>query len=172
MPESRRKWHIDALTADDVNEIVGWQYAPPYEMYNPSETLHEVFLNPVYQYYAVRDSSGRLMGYCCYGPEGRVLGGDYPEHGKPTLDVGVAMTPELVGRGLGGKFVGTVLTYGELKFQHEQFRVTIAEFNVRSLKTFVNQRFEPVNKFTRTTDALAFVQLIGKPKFSTGSTKE
>lgn len=166
MPRLRRKWHVEALTAEDVHEIVGWRYSPPYEMYNPSESQHDVFLDPEYLYFAVRDSSGRLVGYCCYGPEGRVLGGDYPQDGNRTLDIGVAMNPDLVGRGLGGQFVSTVLAFGEQRFQPEQFRVSIAAFNIRSVKTFERQGFKLVNKFTRTTDTLPFIQLISKPKLS------
>ena len=160
MPKLRCPWQIDVLTSKDVEKIVCWRYAPPYEIYNPTDTERDIFLNPVHQYYAVRYPSSRLVGYCCYGTEGRVPGGDYLEDGKRTLDVGVAMHPELVGEGLGKHFVSAILAFGELRYQPERFRVTIAQFNLRSLKTFETLGFEQVHQFERKFDALPFVQLI------------
>ena len=65
------------------------------------------FLAPKNGYLAVRDSEGALVGFCCFGFEGQVPGGDYS---VDALDVGIGMRPELTGQGLGydvcGRSVG------------------------------------------------------------------
>lgn len=145
---------------EEVEHIVGWRYLPPYDIYNPTDEMKTILLTPELRYFVVRASSNRLIGYCCFGTEGRVPGGDYPDDGDRMLDGGVGMNPELVGSGLGAHFVETVLAYGMARYRPKQYRVTIARFNQRSIRTFQRLGFEQVEKFTRPADGLEFIQFI------------
>jgi RimJ/RimL family protein N-acetyltransferase len=153
-------WKVTNLTVEDVENIVSWRYLPPYDIYNPTEGMRAILLTPESRYFVVRASSNRLIGYCCFGSEGRVPGGEYPDDGSRTLDVGVGMNPELLGRGLGAHFVETVLAYGMARYRPIQYRVTIARFNQRSIRTFQRLGFDQVEQFARPADGLEFIQFI------------
>jgi hypothetical protein len=69
------------------------------------------------------------------------------------------MRPDRAGKGEGRRFLGTVLFYAMERYNPTRFRVTIAEFNKRSLKTFKSLRFEETYRFPRPGDSLVFIQL-------------
>ena len=87
------------------------------------------------------------------------MGGVYEGTEPTVLDIGVGMHPERVGKGEGRGFVDAVLQYAFQEFGVEKFRVTIAEFNQRSLKTFQALGFEESDRFIRPWDSLIFIQL-------------
>ncbi|MCJ7733535.1 MAG: GNAT family N-acetyltransferase, partial [Anaerolineales bacterium] len=60
--------------------------------------------------------------------------------------------------GLGECFIQAILDYGENTFQPEQFRVTVADFNLRSRKTFQKLGFQEVFHFTRELMEIPFTQ--------------
>jgi ribosomal-protein-alanine N-acetyltransferase len=153
-------WEISILTAEDVEDILDWRYAPPYDLYNLSGSNREALLAQENRYHAVREPSGRLVGYCCFGMEARVPGGEYPQDGDRTLDVGVGLHPELVGQGFGEYFVSIILAFASSKYRPERFRVTVAVFNQRSLKTFQGLGFAQVHTFQREPDGMTFIQSI------------
>lgn len=161
------KFSVHPITEQDANEIVTWRYETPYDLYNLSYFDIPFLLDPENHYYAVRDRSEKLIGFCCFGVEARVLGGDYRQVEPLVLDVGVGLHPDLVGRGLGGVFVDAVLQFGMQKFHPERLRVTVAAFNERSLKVFQKIGFLETHRFVREGDGVAFVQMertIGQAK--------
>ena len=95
-------------------DYLDWHYEAPYDIYNLNVTdvLDAVsfYLWADSGYFAVRSQEDALIGFCCFGYEGQVPGGDYSQD---ALDVGIGMRPELTGQGLGYAFVGAVLAYAE-----------------------------------------------------------
>ena len=69
------------------------------------------------------------------------------------------MDPGLVGRGFGRNFVETILRFGAEEYQPVKLRVSIAEFNKRSQRTFMNLGFIETFSFNRDGDGKRFVQL-------------
>ena len=67
---------IDELAA---REIITWRYEPPYDIYNleESETSIQYALNPQNNFYAMRIENNQLAGFCSFGKDGQVPGGDY-----------------------------------------------------------------------------------------------
>jgi RimJ/RimL family protein N-acetyltransferase len=138
---------IDEATA---REILTWRWPPPYDVYNPcdgeiEEDLAEL-LKPEYDYHAVYDASGRLMGCCCFGEDALVTGGDYSL--PDALDVGLALRPELVGQRLGAPFVEAILRFAQVRAHPAYLRVTIAEFNRASQRLFEQAGFTVTQRFT------------------------
>ena len=88
---------VRALTGADGQAILAWRYPGRYSTYDfddPSALDSDTW--------AVTDG-GELIGYCCFGAPARVPGaGEEPG----VLDVGYGLAPELMGRGLGPRFVG------------------------------------------------------------------
>ena len=150
---------IRQVSIEQAREIAAWRYEPPFSFYDFSEEDCSLLWEPTNRYYSVLDHDQALLGYCCFGKEARVADGNYSEQEPMVLDVGVGMHPDKVGRGLGNKFVDAVLKFGKARFSPAKFRVTVAAFNLRSLKTFYKLGFERTFVFQRSQDGRKFMQL-------------
>jgi [ribosomal protein S18]-alanine N-acetyltransferase len=147
---------MDAAASADVT---GWRYPPPYDIYDLSEdpdTLIAVFSSPSFGYFQLREA-GDLVGFCCFGDEGRVRGGDYAE---PALDVGIAMRPDLTGRGLGRRYMGAVLAFAEAQFQPPALRLTVAAFNARARRLYANLGFRDAQQFTSPASRRDYIVMV------------
>jgi len=135
------KFVIQPLSEHDANHIATWQYETPYSIYNPSTKDIPALLDPSNRYYSVQHESGRLFGYCCFGAEATVPGGAYAVGEPDVVDVGLGMHPEMTGKGDGKAFVEAILQFAATAFEPSRFRVSIAEFNLRSQSTFLGLGF-------------------------------
>jgi [ribosomal protein S18]-alanine N-acetyltransferase len=117
--------HVRPLTPPDADAIATWRYPGRYSTYDVREVV-----TPDRGVWAV-EHDDELVGYCCFGPEARVPG--VAEQGG-TLDVGYAMRPDLVGRGLGRGFVEAILSFASAEFSPQRLRVLILRWNERSRK--------------------------------------
>jgi RimJ/RimL family protein N-acetyltransferase len=147
------------LQPEHSQQILTWRYNPPYDLYDLTESGVSGFLNPDYRYHVVVDDSQDIVGYCCFGVDAQVPGGDYDKGEPDILDVGVGLRPDLTGKGHGFNFVSAILKFAEELYQPEIFRVTVAAFNLRSVKTFQKLGFKETGSFTRDMISLDFVQL-------------
>jgi RimJ/RimL family protein N-acetyltransferase len=135
--------HLELLQEVHAREILSWRYPPPYDFYNPPEiraTADYVseFINPEYQFHAILDDDSRFIGFCSFGIDGQVSGGDYE---LEALDIGLGMKPELTGCGLGDLFLAAILNHAIKKFDPTIFRMTVANFNKRALRLYENFGF-------------------------------
>ncbi|MCJ7717801.1 MAG: GNAT family N-acetyltransferase [Anaerolineales bacterium] len=146
------------LTVEFAHQIATWRYEPPYDLYDIYPEHLKGLLYPAYRYHQMLDQEGSLVGFCCFGADACVPGGEYGQGEPEVLDIGVGLRPDLTGQGLGRSFVQAILNYGEHRFQPERFRVTVADFNLRSRKTFQNLGFQEVFHFTRELMEVPFTQ--------------
>ncbi|MBW4472304.1 MAG: GNAT family N-acetyltransferase [Stenomitos rutilans HA7619-LM2] len=153
------KLAVYQISIKQAREISAWRYEPPFSLYDLSEEDCSLLWEPTNRYYSVLDQKQALIGYCCFGKEARVAGGSYSEQEPAILDVGVGMHPDKTGSGLGSNFVDAVLQFGRVQFSPAKFRVTVAAFNERSLKTFYKLGFERACEFKRSQDGIKFMQL-------------
>lgn len=153
------EYQVHPITRDQAERIITWSYPPPYGVYDLSPDDLNGLLNPEYRYHQVMDQDGNLVGYCCYGLDAQVPGGEYSSGEPDVFDVGVGMHPNLTGQGRGATFVGAVLRYGEATYPLKAFRATIAVFNQRSLRTFQGLGFEIMGEFVRESGDMHFYQL-------------
>lgn len=153
------------ITASDAHTISDWRYKSPYEIYNPDPEhvpeLLAAMLRPEYAYHTITDEAGDIVGFCCFGPDARVPGGDYQ---TPALDIGMGMRPDLTGRGQGHIFVKAVLNFARLHFDSTTFRVTIAAFNQRAQRVWKKIGFQPTQHFEHSRTDTAFIILERKAK--------
>ncbi len=89
---------------------------------------------------------GELEGYCSFGSDGQVPGGDYSAE---ALDLGMGIRPDLVGQGCGKQYARAVVRYGANQYKAKQLRVTIAEFNKRAQRVWEQLGFKEVEKFVK-----------------------
>lgn len=141
-------YRLRPITASDAELISRWRYPEPYSTYDGNPGSVPGLLDPRYNYHAVTDSAGELVGYFCFGvdatvPAGRRLG----LYGDDALDVGLGMRPDLTGRGLGLDFVRAGLRFARETFSPPALRLTVAAFNKRAVKVYEEAGFEPVRAF-------------------------
>ena len=105
------------------------------------------------------DESGALVGYCSYGKDARVPGGDYNEE---ALDIGLMIKPELTGQGMGTAFAGEIIRNGVAEDAPSKLRVTIAAFNKRAIRTWGKNGFQQTQTFKRDKDGMDFVIMTKK----------
>ena len=143
-------------------DILGWEYPFPYDFYNPSFDDHQEhyirqFLNPELKFHAVLDTCGTMVGFCSFGSDGQVSGGDYSDE---ALDIGVGMRPELTGQGNGTAFFGAILDHALGTLNPEFLRLTVAKFNLRALKLYENFGFELKDEFSEQPSAVPYCILV------------
>ena len=119
---------IELMNAEAAAAIGRWRHPPPYDTYDFHAGEERALLIAEYRYHRVLDGE-ELVGYCCFGDEGRVPGGVYTDD---ALDMGWGMRPDLNGKGLGQEFATAVVAFAREAYQPRMMRVTIADFNVRS----------------------------------------
>ena len=141
-----------------AREFVNWEYEPPYDVYNcPPEEIGDAVqynVDPANNVYAMLDQNEELIGYCSYGKDAQVPGGDYSEE---ALDIGLMIKPELTGQGMGTAFVEEVTRNGIEKYAPEKLRVTIAAFNKRAMRVWEKNGFQQIQKFSRESAEMEFV---------------
>lgn len=153
--------NITFLPTDEpsVREFLKWKYKHPYEIYNYSpERFKEdlaYHLDPANNIYCMlRDNE--LIGYCSYGRDAQVPGGDYSEE---ALDIGMMIKPELTGQGQGSNYANAVIQNGLSKYHPKKLRVTILESNLRARRVWEKNVFQRTQSFTREKDQMGFVIL-------------
>ena len=159
-PDRLAPLRFPPMDEEAARAISTWCYEPPYDMYSlnreDADQVVAAFVNPEYAYRAIIDRTGELVGYCCFGVEARVPGGDYD---NPAVDIGLGVRPDLTGQGLGATFVSAVLRLARQDLAPTEFRVTVAEFNERAQRGWKKAGFEPVQGFERTFDGMPFLIL-------------
>jgi len=156
---------IDYRLADEksAREFLGWHYEPPYDIYNcPPEQLEETVqynIDPANNVYAMFDQDEELIGFCSYGRDARVPGGDYSEE---ALDIGLMIKPALTGQGFGAAFAGDVIRNGIEKYAPRKLRVTIAAFNTRAIRVWEKHGFQQTQTFKRSRGGMEFIIMMKK----------
>lgn len=154
------------LTAADAQEVLGWRYAAPYDRYNMAGDAAALVVgvaaltDPANAYFAARDAAGEVVGFCCFGADARVPGGDYAD--TAALDVGLGLRPDHTGRGLGAVYVAQVLAFGCMMYAPVRFRLTVAAFNARALAVYGRCGFREHSRFRKSgaPDGDEFVLLV------------
>ena len=147
--------HVAPLTREHAEDIATWRYDVPYGTYDMLGTDPAELLLPEVGYHAVL-ADDRLIGFRSFGPDGQVPGWKYDDS---ALDTGGGLRPALTGQGLGRAVISTGLEYGRSRFAPSAFRVTVAAFNARALRTVEALGFQRVGTFKASGDGREFVVL-------------
>lgn len=136
------------ITEEEARTVLRWRYPGMPLLNEPDDAEFETdvaaLMRPEYNYYAAHDETGRLVGFCCFGEDAQVPGGDYA---LPALDVGLGLHPDLTGLGLSHGFLEAILAFGAATFAPDFFRATVADVNRRSLRLFEGAGFYFLNTF-------------------------
>lgn len=146
-----------------AREFVHWKYPPPYDVYNnPEDKIGDAVhynIDPANNVYAMFEQADDLIGYCSYGQDAQVPGGDYSEE---ALDIGLMIKPELTSQGRGADLASEVIHNGIRSYSPGKLRVTIAAFNKRAIRVWTKNGFQQTQVFERDSDEMEFVILMRK----------
>lgn len=153
---------IAPLSEAEATTIVGWTYAPPYDLYNVPPTEQEAaiayFLNPENRCFAIREQDGTFLGYASLGADAQVPGGEYA---LEALDLGIGIRPDLTGQGQGKRFLAALVALAQAQQPTPpHLRVTVAAFNERAQRLVRGGGFTEVQRFVRPHDGVEFVVLV------------
>lgn len=110
----------------------------------------------------MKDEVEELVGFCSFGEDGQVPGGDYH---LDALDIGMGIRPDLTGRGLGINYVNSVLEFARGTFNPCRFRVTIAAFNQRAMRVWQKAGFRQESGFRHVESRREFVVMVSKNSY-------
>lgn len=140
-----------------IRTIATWVYEPPYALYNweaePTEEELRFFVDPANGYYSISDHDGALVGYCCFGADAQVPGGEYS---VTALDIGLGVRPDLTGRGRGHLFSEGVVEFARRSVAALPLRVTVASFNQRAMRVWERTGFHQQATFRTTRQGREF----------------
>ena len=148
-------------TTSDFEQIVRWEYPAPYDVYNISPSDWEETIAYFHElqddFVVIYDDEGTLLGFCSFGTDGQVPGGDYSASPLAfPLDLGMGIRPDLTGEGQGQKYLTAVLAYARQTFQPTHLRATIAVFNKRAQNMVKRANFVQTDQFTATNNGREF----------------
>ena len=141
------QFHFRPLQWHDLNAIWTWQYDSPYARYNGTNlgfwpyVQHRLRLKWMgYECFAVEDEQRFLVGYFTF-----------TKHARRTVEIGLALRPDLTGRGYGLAFVEAGLAFGKQRYSAKRFLLTVADFNRRAMKVYTRAGFQMVKPITKQT---------------------
>ena len=146
------KFTFSPMNETDAQVISSWRYEAPYDVYNPGNDEEAAdsseLLDERSPYYAVRDEQGELVGYYCYGTAGQPWGVSEPilYVDDRVLVIGLALLPDLTGKGVGLSFVNAGLAFAREQFAPTMFRLYVLSFNQRAIRVYERAGFHNVGK--------------------------
>lgn len=137
----------------EAREICTWRYAEPYSVYNGSTSEESIaeLLERRSPHYAIRDETGALVGFFCYGTAAQVWENATPHlySEDAIIDIGLGLRPDLTGQGLGLALVSAGLDFARKHFQPQTFRLFVLTFNERAIRVYERAGFTRVRVFTQ-----------------------
>lgn len=140
--------HIARMTEKFAVEALCWKYEKPYDFYNNILTTSAIVELLGGDYYALVDSSHKLVGFFCTGKSAKVPSGERnAAYLEDCVDLGLGMNPDLTGKGLGDQFLQRILRFIEREHQEKDIRLTVATFNERAIRLYEKNHFIREHRF-------------------------
>ncbi|PWT92612.1 MAG: N-acetyltransferase [Blastocatellia bacterium] len=144
-----------------ARQVLSWRYEGDYSFYNPRPEDFDQDLKSLTDqsnhYFAATNEDSVLVCYYCFGAEARVVGGDYSIE---ATDIGAGMRPDLIGKGLGARFILAGMEFGRSRLGARKYRATIASFNARALRACARIGFVSAARFRRNIDGQEFLIMV------------
>jgi [ribosomal protein S18]-alanine N-acetyltransferase len=133
--ETLMNYEIQAISLSDAQSIAEWQYEGVYSFYDTKADKedYEELMNPATwgkKYYSVKNDQGTLVGYFSFDKKGEYI------------ELGLAMSPEQVGKGNGVIFVKAGVEFIKDKFPERKILLSVASFNKRAIKVYKRVGFK------------------------------
>ncbi|MFD1065822.1 GNAT family N-acetyltransferase [Oceanobacillus locisalsi] len=134
--------HIARMTQKYAVEALCWKYEKPYDFYNNILTTSAIVELLGGNYYAIVDSSYKLVGFFCTGRSAKIPAGERnAAYIEDCVDLGLGMNPALTGKGKGDMFLKRILHFIEQEHKGKSIRLTVASFNKRAIRLYEKNGF-------------------------------
>ena len=144
------QWTVHPMLQKHKWEIDTWKYDGVYAFYNrmdPGVPIGDADA-PVADSYAVLDETGALMGHFHFGADAHIPTVENYDYTPDHLDIGLGLRPDLCGHGAGAQFVAMGLAFAQKRYGAHRFRLSVAAFNERAIKTYEKVGFSKVCEVT------------------------
>jgi ribosomal-protein-alanine N-acetyltransferase len=147
---------IRDMTAEDARAVAAWRYEGEYAFYDASADADDLaeLLDPGEwgrRYFSADDDV--LVGFVVLKDSGGIV------------EIGLALRPELTGKGLGRVFVNAGLSFAAQRYGDPSFELAVAAFNERAITVYQRAGFKIVQCYLHETngDVHPFVRMARGP---------
>jgi len=163
-------FRVRPITPDDAVAICHWRYPGPYAFYDYDPRDWPSMVSPDNAYVVVAGADGSVAGFVTVGANARVPGAEVAGlYQTESVDIGLGMRPDLTGRGFGSAFLATALEWTSGHDRPETFRLVVATFNLRAIRTYERAGFVVGPTFdSPVRDRTASFLLMTRPATLTG----
>ncbi|AJY74979.1 GNAT family N-acetyltransferase [Paenibacillus beijingensis] len=140
-------WKVVPMTERHGEEICGWRYEPPYDLYGWDSwkticRLEIEFGDPELrsrQYASVTDDRGELKGFAQF----------FPMEG--VIRLGLGMRPDLCGRGFGPYFVSIIVQEAARRAPDAEIDLEVLSWNRRAVRAYEKAGFRLTDTYSKRT---------------------
>lgn len=143
-------FRFEPMRWEDARQVSRWRYEGSYAFYNQDALpmlIVALFRAPLralgFEAFVVYDDTrkedGKPIGIFTFIKRGEAV------------EIGLAMRPDLTGRGSGLAFVEAGLDFARARYAPTRFTLDVATFNERARKVYERAGFRPAGTFTRVT---------------------
>lgn len=158
------KLFLENMNEKIARDILSWEYEQPYDFYNCELTDEDLKEKLDGSYFALVNDKQEVVGFFCTGENAQVpvgkLDGVYLED---SIDMGLGMNPNFVGKGNGFEFCSFILCHIQKNNKGTPIRLTVAKFNQRAIHLYAKLGFVKVNEFS--TDCAEFMTMVKKTNY-------
>jgi ribosomal-protein-alanine N-acetyltransferase len=145
---------ITSMRQDEAEKIAQWRYEAPYDFYDADADHRDLaeLLDPLQRgdkYFSAHNTADELIGYFGFVCVESVVG------------IGLALRPDLTGRGLGQPFLEAGLDFARDRFSPRVFKLAVAAFNERAIAVYERAGFVRTRAFEHETNGglFSFVEM-------------
>ncbi|WP_414042824.1 GNAT family N-acetyltransferase [Macrococcus sp. EM39E] len=139
-------YKVEIMNKPTAEIISKWDFGKDYSFYNIEEDpfVIETFLNGHYYIVYFNDE---IFGFFCDGESARM--NENYELKDEVIDIGFALNPMFIGRGLGVELLKIIFDYYH---EYKIFRLTVADFNQRAIRLYKKIGFQFERSYTEMID--------------------
>jgi ribosomal-protein-alanine N-acetyltransferase len=145
---------ITSMSQDEAEKIAQWRYEAPYDFYDADADHRDLaeLLDPLQRgdnYFSAHNAADELIGYFGFVCVERIVG------------IGLALRPDLTGRGLGQPFLEAGLDFARERLSARAFKLAVAAFNERAITVYERAGFVRTRAFEDETNGglFSFVEM-------------
>jgi len=158
------KLFIENMNEEIVKDILSWEYKKPYDFYNSELTDEDMKERLDGSYFALVNDNKEIFGFFCTGENAQVpVGKKSGVYSDDSIDMGLGMNPNSVGKGNGFEFCSIILRYIEKNYKGTPIRLTVAKFNLRAIHLYEKLGFVKKDEFS--TDFAEFMTMVKKTNY-------
>lgn len=137
---------FEPLRWSDARAISRWHYEGIYAFYDQDAVS---LLTPVLFRTLMRMLG--LEAFVVMGDDNQRIGIFTFIRQDSSVEIGLAMRPDLTGRGMGLDFVKAGMDFARARYAPRRFTLDVATFNERARRVYERAGFRPLETFTRRT---------------------